>query len=60
MREGTLLRDTVLEDSQGRRTRLETVHFASSADQHLCCLQARITPENHTATVSVHSGIDPC
>ena len=58
MQEGTLLRDTVFEDSQGRRTRLETVHFASSADQHLCCLQARITPENHTAPVSVHSGID--
>jgi kojibiose phosphorylase len=58
MREGTLLRDTVFEDSQGRRTRLETAHFASSADQHLCCLQARITPENHTAPVSVHSGID--
>jgi hypothetical protein len=33
---------------------------ADSADQHLCCLQARITPENHTATVSAHSGIDPC
>ena len=58
MREGTLFRDTVFEDWQGRRTRLETVHFASSADQHLCCLQARITPENHTAPVSVHSGID--
>jgi kojibiose phosphorylase len=58
MREGTLLRDTVFEDSQGRRTRLETLRFASSADQHLCCLQARITPENHTAPVSVHSGID--
>ncbi len=58
MREGTLLRDTVFQDSQGRRTRLETVHFASSADQHLCCLRARITPENHTAPVSVRSGID--
>ena len=58
MREGAVLRDTVFEDSQGRRTRLQTVHFASSADQHLCCLQARITPENHAALVSVHSGID--
>jgi kojibiose phosphorylase len=58
MRDGTLFRDTVFEDSQGRRTRLETVHFASRADQHLCCLQARITPENHTAPVIVRSGID--
>ena len=58
MREGAVFRDTVFEDSQGRRTRLETVHFASSADQHLCCLRARITPENHTAPVIVRSGID--
>ncbi len=58
MREGTVFRDTVFEDRQGRRTRLETVHFASSADEHLCCLRARITPENHTASVIVRSGID--
>jgi kojibiose phosphorylase len=58
MREGAVFRDTVFEDSEGRRTRLETVHFASSADQHLCCLRARITPENHTASIIVHSGID--
>jgi kojibiose phosphorylase len=58
MREGTLSRETVFSDSQGRRTRIETVRFASSADEHLCCLQARITPENHTAAISVHSGVD--
>jgi kojibiose phosphorylase len=58
MQEGTVFRDTVFEDWQGRRTRLETVHFASRADQHLCCLQAQITPENHTAAIVVHSGID--
>jgi kojibiose phosphorylase len=58
MREGTVSRDTVFEDADGRRTRVETVRFASSADQHLCCLRARITPENHTAPVIVHSGID--
>lgn len=58
MREGAVFRDTVFEDCQGRRTRVETVHFASSADQHLCCLRARITPENHTAPVIVRSGID--
>ena len=58
MREGAVLRDTVFEDGDGRRTRVETVHFASTADQHLCCLQAWITPENHTAQVVVRSGID--
>jgi kojibiose phosphorylase len=58
MRQGALFRDTVFEDGQGRLTRLETVRFASRADQHLCCLQARITPQNHTAPITVHSGID--
>ena len=50
MRDGSLSRETVFEDAEGRRTRVETARFASSADQHLCCLQARITPENHTAS----------
>jgi len=58
MREGAVSRDTVFEDGQGRRTRVQTVRFASSAAQHLCCLRARITPENHTAPVIVRSGID--
>src|SRR5215212_5878447 len=49
LRQGALFRETVFEDSQGRRTRIETVRFASAADEHLCCLQARIT---------VHSGVD--
>src|SRR3954453_13348631 len=55
---GSLSRETVFSDSEGRRTRIETIRFASSADEHLCCLQARVTPENHTASISVHSGID--
>ena len=58
LRDGTLSRETVFSDAEGRRTRLETVRFTSGADQHLCCLQARITPENHTASIAVHSGVD--
>ena len=58
MREGSLSRETVFEDSAGRRTRIETIRFASSADEHLCCLQARVTPENHTASISIHSALD--
>ena len=50
--------ETVFEDSAGRRTRIETIRFASRADQHLCGLQARITPENHSAAIRVHSGVD--
>jgi kojibiose phosphorylase len=58
MRDGSLARETVFEDAEGRRTRIETIRFASSADEHLWCLRARVTPENHTASISVHSGID--
>jgi hypothetical protein len=58
MRDATLSRETVFEDSEGRRTRVESVRFASAADQHLCCLQVRITPENHDASIALHSGID--
>jgi kojibiose phosphorylase len=58
MRTGTLSRDTLFADAQGRRTRLSTQRFASVADQHLCGLRVLVTPENHDATVAVHSGID--
>ncbi|MEU4215159.1 glycosyl hydrolase family 65 protein [Actinoplanes sp. NPDC026623] len=58
LREGSLSRETVFSDSEGRRTRIESIRFASSADEHLCCLRARVTPENHTASISVHSAID--
>src|SRR3954464_10840930 len=33
MRDGTLSGETVFEDAQGRRTRVKTIRFASSADQ---------------------------
>jgi kojibiose phosphorylase len=58
LRTGTLSRDTLFADAQGRRTRLSTQRFASVADQHLCGLRVLVTPENHDATVAVHSGID--
>lgn len=55
---GLLWRRTVFEDTHGRRTRLETVRFASMADRAVCGLRYEITAENHTSTVSVVSGID--
>jgi len=58
MRQGTVFRETVFEDPEGRRTRVETIHFASAADEHLCCLRARITPERHSASITVQSGVD--
>lgn len=55
---GVLSRETLFADAQGRRTRLSTERFASFADQHLCGLRVLVTPENHDAAVTVHSGID--
>jgi kojibiose phosphorylase len=58
LRTGTLHRDTVFADAQGRRTRVRSVRFASFADRHLCCMQVQITPVDHDASIVVHSGID--
>ena len=58
LRTGVLSRDTLFADAEGRRTRLQTQRFASFADQHLCALRVRVTPENHDATVAVHSAVD--
>ena len=55
---GVLWRRTVFEDCEGRRTRLETLRFASLRDRHLCALRAEITPENHESLITVESGID--
>ena len=58
LRTGALWRRTVFEDSEGRRTRLETLRFASMSDRRLCALRAEITPENHRSEITVESAID--
>lgn len=54
---GTLWRSTVFEDLAGRRTRIETLRFASSDDQHLCALRMEITAENHASPIVVESAL---
>ncbi len=58
LRQGLLYRLTRFEDSQGRRTRYESLRFASFDDHHICAIRARITPENHSSTIAVEAGID--
>lgn len=58
LRQGVLWRSTIFRDPAGRRTRLETLRFASMAEREVCAMRAIITVENHSSTVSVHSGID--
>jgi kojibiose phosphorylase len=60
LRQGALWRETVFEDMLGRRTRIETLRFASFADQSLCALRIAVTPENHDGPVTVESAIDGC
>ncbi|WP_137146103.1 glycoside hydrolase family 65 protein [Mycolicibacterium sp. CR10] len=55
---GLVWRRTVFEDSQGRRTRLETLRFASMATRSVCALRYEITAENHSSRISVVSGIN--
>lgn len=58
LRQGVLWRETVFEDPQGRRTRLETLRFASFADPHLCVLRLAVTPENHGGPVVIESALE--
>jgi kojibiose phosphorylase len=58
MRRGTLRRDTLFEDSRGRRTRIASLRFASMADRHLCGIKLRVTPENHASRISVESALN--
>jgi len=56
-RHGVLHRRTVFQDAAGRRTRLDTVRFASFADRRLCGLRVELTPLDHDAEVTVTSAL---
>jgi kojibiose phosphorylase len=55
---GLLWRNTLFEDSAGRRTRMESVRFVSMSDPSLCGMRVEITPDNHSCAISVRSGIN--
>lgn len=57
IRQGVLWRRTVFQDRHGRRTRIESLRFASLADRQLCAMRLEVTPENHSSTITVESGI---
>ena len=56
-RHGVLWRRTVFADSEGRRTRLESLRFASFADRRLCALRVEVTPLDHDAEVTVRERV---
>jgi kojibiose phosphorylase len=55
---GFLHRETLFEDADGRLTRIESIRFASFANQHLCGVRLTVTPENHTAKITVESTLN--
>ncbi|BBX30967.1 glycoside hydrolase [Mycolicibacterium mageritense DSM 44476 = CIP 104973] len=55
---GLLWRNTLFEDSAGRRTRVESVRFASMFHRSLCGMRVEVTPENHSSPIAVVSGIN--
>ena len=58
IKQGLLYRSTVFEDKAGRRTRYESVRFASYANQHLAAMRVVVTPENYDAELVIESGIE--
>jgi len=58
LRTGLLYRLTRFEDAQGRRTRYESLRYASFSNQHLCGIHAQVTAENYDGEIVVESAID--
>lgn len=58
MRQGVLWRETLFADAQDRQTRIETLRFASSAEQRLCVLRVSVTALNYAGDITVESAID--
>jgi HAD superfamily hydrolase (TIGR01509 family) len=57
-RTGTLHRNMVVVDSEGRQTRLESQRLASMDNPHLAALRYQITPLNYEETIIVRSSLD--
>ncbi len=55
---GLLLRRMIVEDEEGRRTKIESCRFASMDNMHLAALRYKITPLNYSATISIYSALD--
>jgi len=55
---GLLYREMVVEDGDGRRTKITSRRVVSMADQHVAVLQYTIQPLDYTGRISVRSGLD--
>ncbi|MEX2593281.1 MAG: glycosyl hydrolase family 65 protein [Anditalea sp.] len=58
LRKGTLHRAFVVEDKQGRRSKIESRRFVSMRDMHNAALEWTLTPQNWSGTIEVASELD--
>ncbi|RVW03249.1 glycoside hydrolase family 65 protein [Rhodococcus spongiicola] len=58
MRGGVLLRESVIVDARGRRTRLRQRRIVSMAQPHLAAIDTVVRPENWSGTLAVRSTLD--
>ena len=58
MRHGTLIRQLVWQDAEGRRTSVVQRRLVSMKDEHLAGLETTFTAENWSGTLEVRSGLD--
>ena len=52
-RDGLLSRDMLVEDGQGRQTRILSKRVASMADRHLAAIQYQVTPLNYSGNITL-------
>jgi len=58
LRSGVLHRGLVVQDSNGRETRIESQRFASMDNPHLAAIRYRIIPLNYDETITIKSALD--
>lgn len=56
-RTGELKREMVVEDSEGRQTRVVSARFAGMADPHRAALRYALTPLNYAGRIELSSGL---
>ncbi|MCK4880278.1 MAG: beta-phosphoglucomutase family hydrolase [Bacteroidales bacterium] len=57
LRSGELRREMVVEDQEGRLTRVVSSRFAGMADPHRAGLRYAVTPLNYEGTIEIRSGL---
>ena len=57
LRSGELRRELVVQDTEGRITRVVSSRFAGMADPHRAGLRYAVTPVNYTGTIEIRSGL---